>query len=114
LQEIISILEAYEHQNQSIYISLTQLREVYTLHKTSICSFCDGIAETNLNDELVKIPLMGLKYILRNCNSLTQHLNSSLYKTDGLIEAALTNELVEIPLIKLEFILLSCDYIKNI
>jgi hypothetical protein len=57
---------------------------------------------------------MGLKSILRNCNSLTQHLNSSLYKTDGLIEAALTNELVEIPLIKLEFILLSCDYIKNI
>jgi hypothetical protein len=80
LRELIEDLHEYPHldNNPCLEECVSKLNEIYFLDEPFISSFCAGITEATITDELAEIPLSMLNFILRNCNSIRKSMNSNL------------------------------------
>jgi hypothetical protein len=79
LEEIIEDLRIYLKIDSRLKDSASKLNEIYFLYEPSISSFCSGLTEETLKDELAEIPLRRLNSMLRTCISIKEYMNLNLF-----------------------------------
>jgi hypothetical protein len=78
LDEIIKDLRRYHKNDSRLQNSASKLNETYSLYESSINSFCSGLTEETLNDELAHTPLVKLEFILLSCDSIKELMDSNV------------------------------------
>jgi hypothetical protein len=81
LRELIEDLHEYPHldNNSCLEECVSKLNEIYFLYEPSISSFCSGLTEATITDELAQIPSTKLEFILLKCKSIRRSMNLNLF-----------------------------------